>query len=146
VWEGWKAGFMAFHAFHTLSFPWHALGAGSECEVAESLLRELQFLGSCKRLFSSFEIRPTLWLLAGWLVKSQLMIHSPESMIEYFVLPRVKNNKVTGVADEDAPEEPRDSTDERSRYRFGCLAYLKLEYRSYCNFANSAFASFRIGM
>ena len=22
VWEGWKAGFMAFHAFHTLSFPW----------------------------------------------------------------------------------------------------------------------------
>jgi hypothetical protein len=21
VWEGWKAGFMAFHAFHTLSFP-----------------------------------------------------------------------------------------------------------------------------
>ena len=26
---------MAFHAFHTLSFPWPALGAGSECEVAE---------------------------------------------------------------------------------------------------------------
>src|SRR5271156_6252700 len=25
VWEGWKAGFMAFHAFHTLSFPWPAL-------------------------------------------------------------------------------------------------------------------------
>ena len=22
VWEGWKAGFMVFHAFHTLSFPW----------------------------------------------------------------------------------------------------------------------------
>jgi hypothetical protein len=22
VWEGWKAGIMAFHAFHTLSFPW----------------------------------------------------------------------------------------------------------------------------
>jgi hypothetical protein len=21
VWEGWEAGFMAFHAFHTLSFP-----------------------------------------------------------------------------------------------------------------------------
>jgi signal transduction histidine kinase len=34
VWEGWKAGFMAFHAFHTLSFPWPALGAGSEYEVA----------------------------------------------------------------------------------------------------------------
>src|ERR1700683_1728734 len=26
VWEGWEAGFMAFHAFHTLSFPWPALG------------------------------------------------------------------------------------------------------------------------
>jgi hypothetical protein len=22
VWEGWKAGIMAFPAFHTLSFPW----------------------------------------------------------------------------------------------------------------------------
>ena len=22
VWEGWKASFKAFHAFHTLSFPW----------------------------------------------------------------------------------------------------------------------------
>ena len=27
VWEGWKAGFMAFHAFHTLSFPWPAFTA-----------------------------------------------------------------------------------------------------------------------
>ena len=26
VWEGWKAGFLAFHAFHTPSFPWPALG------------------------------------------------------------------------------------------------------------------------
>ena len=25
VWEGWEAGFMAFHAFHTLSFPWPGL-------------------------------------------------------------------------------------------------------------------------
>jgi hypothetical protein len=24
VWEGWEAGLMAFHAFHTLSFPWPA--------------------------------------------------------------------------------------------------------------------------
>jgi hypothetical protein len=24
MWEGWEAGFMAFHAFHTLSFPWPA--------------------------------------------------------------------------------------------------------------------------
>jgi len=26
-WEGWEAGFMAFHAFHTLSFPWPAFRA-----------------------------------------------------------------------------------------------------------------------
>jgi hypothetical protein len=25
VWEGWAAGFLAFHAFHTLSFPWPTL-------------------------------------------------------------------------------------------------------------------------
>ena len=25
VWEGWEAGFMAFHVFHTLSFPWPVL-------------------------------------------------------------------------------------------------------------------------
>ena len=35
MWEGWRADFIAFHAFHTLSFPWPALRAGSECEVAE---------------------------------------------------------------------------------------------------------------
>ncbi len=23
--EGWEAGFMAFHAFHSLSFPWPAI-------------------------------------------------------------------------------------------------------------------------
>ena len=28
VWEGWEAGFMAFHAFHTLSFPWPASRPG----------------------------------------------------------------------------------------------------------------------
>ena len=25
MWEGWKAGFMAFHAFHTPAFPWLVL-------------------------------------------------------------------------------------------------------------------------
>jgi hypothetical protein len=33
-------------------------------------------------------------------------VHSPESMIECFVLPRIKNSKVMGVGDKDAPEEP----------------------------------------
>lgn len=27
VWKGWEAGFMAFHAFHALSFPWPLLSA-----------------------------------------------------------------------------------------------------------------------
>src|SRR4051812_1374633 len=27
VWEGWKAGFMAFHPFHTPAFPWLVFGA-----------------------------------------------------------------------------------------------------------------------
>src|ERR1700692_3688548 len=35
VWEGWEAGLMAFHAFHTLSFPWPALEVGSGFEIAE---------------------------------------------------------------------------------------------------------------
>jgi hypothetical protein len=39
VWEGRKAGFMAFHAFHTLSFPWPALGTSkSEISTWEELL------------------------------------------------------------------------------------------------------------
>ena len=29
MWKGWKAGFLAFHAFHTLSFPWPASRPGS---------------------------------------------------------------------------------------------------------------------
>jgi hypothetical protein len=29
VWEGWEAGFEAFHAFHTQSFPWPAFRAAN---------------------------------------------------------------------------------------------------------------------
>ena len=32
MWEGWKAGIVAFHAFHTLSFPWPVL----ETRIAKS--------------------------------------------------------------------------------------------------------------
>jgi hypothetical protein len=35
VWEGWKAGFMAFHAFHTLSFPRPDLECAFKSEVTE---------------------------------------------------------------------------------------------------------------
>ena len=28
VWEGWEAGILDFHAFHTLSFPWPAFRPG----------------------------------------------------------------------------------------------------------------------
>jgi hypothetical protein len=33
VWEGWEAGLMAFHAFHTLSFPWSAFRAAGAGET-----------------------------------------------------------------------------------------------------------------
>jgi hypothetical protein len=39
VWEGWEAGLMAFHAFHTLSFPWPAFQAEAltrDCDLAVS--------------------------------------------------------------------------------------------------------------
>ena len=36
VWKGWEAGFLAFHAFHTLSFPWAAFGPGDAGFTATS--------------------------------------------------------------------------------------------------------------
>jgi hypothetical protein len=36
VWEGWEAGFLAFHAFHTLSFPWSACRPGDAGFTATS--------------------------------------------------------------------------------------------------------------
>jgi hypothetical protein len=36
VWEGWEAGFLAFHAFHTLSFPWPAFRPGDAGFTATS--------------------------------------------------------------------------------------------------------------
>jgi hypothetical protein len=36
VWEGWEAGFLAFHAFHTLSFPWPAFRPGDAESAATS--------------------------------------------------------------------------------------------------------------
>ena len=39
MWEGWKAGFLAFHPFHTLSFPWPAL----ECVFKKRSYRKPRF-------------------------------------------------------------------------------------------------------
>jgi len=36
VWEGWEAGSLAFHAFHTLSFPWPAFRMGDAGFTATS--------------------------------------------------------------------------------------------------------------
>jgi hypothetical protein len=33
VWEEWEAGFMAFHAFHTLSFPWPAFRSSNAVQT-----------------------------------------------------------------------------------------------------------------
>jgi hypothetical protein len=46
VWEGWKAGTMAFHAFHALSFPWPAFGNVSSRKSPngpEPQLRDIEF-------------------------------------------------------------------------------------------------------
>jgi hypothetical protein len=44
AWEGWKAGFLAFHAFHTLSFPWPAL----ETRIGKSKLPTAPFPGELR--------------------------------------------------------------------------------------------------
>ena len=36
MWEGWEAGFMAFQAFQTLSFPWPAFRPGDAGFTAKS--------------------------------------------------------------------------------------------------------------
>ena len=38
VWEGWKAGFMAFHAFHTPAVPWLVF-----CRAAKFAERQLLY-------------------------------------------------------------------------------------------------------
>jgi hypothetical protein len=48
MWEGWKAGFLAFHTFHILSFPWPAL----ECVFKERSYRKSRFTGSQLRKLS----------------------------------------------------------------------------------------------
>jgi hypothetical protein len=36
VWKGWEAGFLAFHAFHALLFPWPAFRPGDAGFTASS--------------------------------------------------------------------------------------------------------------
>lgn len=43
VWEGWEAGFMAFHAFHTPSFPWPALRPAMQDKPSLSAVRRTRF-------------------------------------------------------------------------------------------------------
>ncbi len=69
VWEGWEAGFMAFHAFHTLSFPWPAFADADhrksklpQCMVrrlnAREKLVDEESLRQC--------IRPVVWRCLSW--------------------------------------------------------------------------------
>src|ERR1700728_4709517 len=59
MWEGWKAGFLAFHAFQTLSFSLPAFG--NACRKSQSLRRAVLGTGttypSC-RLFVQVESFP----------------------------------------------------------------------------------------
>ena len=39
-WEGWEAGFMAFHPFHSLSLPWPAFRVAVSSNAARSMKAE----------------------------------------------------------------------------------------------------------
>jgi hypothetical protein len=73
VGEGWKAGFLAFHAFHTLSFPWPALKA----RIAKSPRRSA--FGNRNRLSEMPPIRPDAWsiAIAGECIRDLALIHIP---------------------------------------------------------------------
>jgi hypothetical protein len=67
--EGWKAGFLAFHAFHTLSFPWPAL----ETRVAQSQSPQRPVFGTVLLVrtasMSDSEDLPLVKAkLSGWLI------------------------------------------------------------------------------
>jgi hypothetical protein len=78
VWEGWEAGIMAFHPFHTLSFPWPAFGwqmlefvtPPTRCATPpRKAYRDLGVLIACSTLQSPFidEMKAAVeqWIMAG---------------------------------------------------------------------------------
>jgi hypothetical protein len=44
VWEEWEAGFMAFHAFHTLSFPWPAFRAPPTTKCSSHCISDFRLM------------------------------------------------------------------------------------------------------
>src|ERR1700722_1339317 len=54
VWEGWKAGILAFHAFHTLSFPWPVL----ETRFTSSQFAAKALFGNWNHLSEMATFRP----------------------------------------------------------------------------------------
>ena len=61
--RGWEAGFMAFHAFHTLSFPWPAFSPGrcsiysyiDQCSRTRKELLVVIVVDKCIGDFASFQ-------------------------------------------------------------------------------------------
>ena len=76
VWEGWEAGFMAFHAFHTLSFPWPALRSGNDAPSLRSM-----HLTNMPPPSARCRIRPKMLIGISWLINecigdlSQIQTH-----------------------------------------------------------------------
>ena len=71
VWEGWEAGFMAFHAFHTLSFPWPAFRPESwiyryatpaQCAAPATKRLSLSVVDEC---IGDYALLDTLWKIEG---------------------------------------------------------------------------------
>jgi hypothetical protein len=61
VWEGWEAGFLAFHAFHTLSFPGLLWTRVSKLTIAakprfgnRNHLSEMATIGTCGCLLTQW--------------------------------------------------------------------------------------------
>ncbi len=69
VWEGWEAGFLAFHAFHTLSFPWPAFRPGDAGFTATSTSamgrtrKEMFVVCILDECFGDLAGLQTVWLL-----------------------------------------------------------------------------------
>jgi len=73
VWEGWEAGFLAFHAFHTVSFPWPAFrpcdaGFTATSTSAMGCTRKEMFVVSALAIWH--QLKPQPWILQGEVAKN----------------------------------------------------------------------------
>jgi hypothetical protein len=90
VWEGWEAGFMAFHAFHTLSFPWpafRAAGAGETDVPPPSAIyhtRSEMLIGISSLVIECIGDSPLIETTSQVIQLSDLPILRPHELILYW--------------------------------------------------------------